>query len=128
MAPNKKTSGPKGPVEEKRTHADEGDAAAKLETAIRANGADVAKSIALINTGRIELEVFAFQRPHYAPIYGLGNATDAANYERLISHHASGYGMRRLTVDEAAQLRDRRLNVFTIADELAKFNHTRKAG
>jgi uncharacterized phosphosugar-binding protein len=121
MAP-KKTTAPNGAVEK-------GDAAAAvaLETAVRSNGADVAKAITLIDTSRTEAEHFAFERPHHPPIFGFGNAVDAANYYRLLCQHAVEYAMRRPTIDEAAQLRDRRLNVFTIADELAKLNPTRKA-
>jgi hypothetical protein len=125
MAPNKKTSGPKGPVEEKRTVAAEGDAAAKLETAIRANGADVAKSIALINTGRAEAEYFAFVRPHRAPIFGFGSKHAAHEYARLLSQQAVDFTYRRLTAAEAAQIQH--CGTFVINDELLKINPTRKA-
>ena len=106
----------------KRT-SDDGDAVAaavELESTLRADGAAIVETVKVIDTSRVEAEHFAFERPHHPPIFGFGNAVDAANYYRLLCQHAVEYAMRRPTIYEAAQLRDRRLSVFTIADELAK--------
>jgi hypothetical protein len=111
----------------KRTQVDEGDAlaAVALETAVRANGADVVGSIAVINTGRIEAEHFAFERPHHATIFGAGTEHAAREYARMLSQHGVEFTWRRPTPAEAAQMQNRA--VFTIAVEAAKFNPARKA-
>jgi hypothetical protein len=106
---------------------DDGDAvgaAVELESSLRADGANIVETIAVINTSRTETECFVFELPHHQPIFGFGNAVDAANFSRLLSQR----GMRRATPAEVAQLQPGQLNAFVIADELAKFNQTRKAG
>jgi hypothetical protein len=110
---------------EKRTPADPGEAAARLETAVRSDGADVVQSIAVINTSRVEAEHFVFDRPHYPSIFGFGNEHAAREYARLLSQHGVEFTWRRPTTAEAAQMKNR--TVFVIAVEAAKFNPARKA-
>jgi hypothetical protein len=109
---------------EKRTPADQGEVAAKLETVLRADGADVVGSIAVINTSRVEAERFAFDRPHHAPIFGFGSEHAAREYARLLSQHGVEFTCRRPTPAEAAQMQNR--TVFVIAVEAGKFNPARK--
>jgi hypothetical protein len=104
----------------KRT-SDDGDvvaAAVELESTLRADGAPVAESVAVINTGRTEAEYFAFVRPHRAPIFGFGSKHAAHEYARLLSQQAVDFTYRRLTAAEAAQIQH--CGTFVIDDELLK--------
>lgn len=99
------------------------DSAVAPELALRADGADVAATVNLIDTSCIEADYWAFTHPHRPPMFGFGSDHNAREYLRNLNVHGGNvWALRCPTAEEASRLRQRQFTAFVVADELAKLH------